>query len=167
MSFDISDVFKSIGPAASIIFAAWIFMGFLQQRYDAAVERYRTMIDNYRTADISSDRRGNMMDQILVYKRRCELMNTASIVGLVSAIFLIMTLIFGELSIILAGISALKYLSAGSAFTGFTLVIAAAVIVLMESVIIQRQIDSELLDVPDLAHGSGQRTGSIADPNRR
>jgi hypothetical protein len=38
---ELSDVLKAIGPAASIIFAAWIFMGFLQQRYDAAVSRYR------------------------------------------------------------------------------------------------------------------------------
>ena len=39
------DILKVVGPSAAIIFAAWIFMGFLQQRYDAAVERYRSAID--------------------------------------------------------------------------------------------------------------------------
>ena len=35
MNFELSDVLKAIGPAASIIFAAWIFTGFLQQRAPA------------------------------------------------------------------------------------------------------------------------------------
>jgi hypothetical protein len=37
---DLNEILKNIGPSAAIIFAAWIFMGFLQQRYDAAIDRF-------------------------------------------------------------------------------------------------------------------------------
>ncbi|HEX2942017.1 MAG TPA: DUF2721 domain-containing protein [Rhodopila sp.] len=163
MNLDIPAILKAIGPAASIIFAAWIFMGFLQQRYDAAVERYRFMIGQYRAGELSTWRRGNIKDEILVYKRRCELMNTASMIGMVSAILLILTLIIGETAIILPKVSILKYLTAGSAMAGFSLVVVAAIIVILESSIVRRQLDSELLDVRDLAESTGQQPGSIAD----
>jgi hypothetical protein len=167
MNFDLTSILKAIGPAASIVFAAWIFMGFLQQRYDAAVERYQSMISQYRSGNLSDDRRGNIREEILVYKRRCELMNWASMVGIVSAILLIATLITGELNIIFPKVAPLKYLSAGSALLGFTLIIVAAIIVMVESSIIHRQLDSELLDVPDLAQATGQEGGDITTQKRR
>src|SRR3978361_552843 len=86
MNFELSDVLKAIGPAASIIFAAWIFMGFLQQRYDAAIDRYREVVAQYRLPDMGDVRRANIRDEIARYKRRCELMTTATLVGLVAAI---------------------------------------------------------------------------------
>src|SRR5438270_5276009 len=97
MNIDASNILKAIGPAASIIFAAWIFMGFLQQRYDAAVDRYREIVAQYREPDIGDTRRTNIRDAIAIYKHRCELMTTATIIGLVAAILLILTLITGEL----------------------------------------------------------------------
>jgi hypothetical protein len=161
VEFALSDVFKAIGPTASIIFAAWIFMGFLQQRYDAAVERYREMIGIYREIEQSKDRRANAKDQIMRYKRRCELMNYACLTGLVSAIMLLLTLIVGELDVILPGITFLKYISAGAAFLGLTLVIAAAALVIVESVISHRLLNEELLDVPELARATGQEPGAV------
>jgi uncharacterized membrane protein YraQ (UPF0718 family) len=162
MQFTLSDLFKAIGPTASIIFAAWIFMGFLQQRYDAAVERYREMIGKYRDVKQTDDRRGNAKDQIMRYKRRCELMNYACITGLVSAIMLLLTLIVGALDVILPGYAVLKYVGAGTSLLGFALVIAAAFLVIKESVISFRQLSEELLDVPELAHGTGQQPGSVS-----
>ena len=167
MDFDLANILKAIGPAASIIFAAWIFMGFLQARYDAAVDRYRDLVDRYRTVDLSGSRKGNIRDEIICYKRRCELMSRANTIGLVSAILLILTLITGELALIFQNVSFLKYISAGSALLGFGLVIVATVIVLIEGSITHRQINSELLDVPDLAEGTGQQVGDITDPQRR
>jgi hypothetical protein len=167
MNFDLSNILKTIGPAASIVFAAWIFVGFLQQRYDAAIERYRTMISQYRDSELPDTRRTNVRDAILIYKRRCELMNYANMVAISSAIFLILTLIIGALAIIFPDSGWLKYLGAGSALMGFILVIVAAGIVMVESSIIRRQIDSELLDVPDLAQSSGQETGNITDQRSR
>jgi hypothetical protein len=167
MDLDLTNILKVIGPAASIIFAAWIFMGFLQTRYDAAVDRYRELIDKYRTSELPGSRKANMRDQIICYKRRCELMGYANIIGLVSAIMLITTLIAGGLSLALPDIVLFKYVSAGLALLGFLLVIAATIIVIREGMITQRQIYSELLDVPDLAEGVGQEAGDISDPQRR
>lgn len=157
----IADILKALGPAASIIFAAWIFMGFLQQRYDAALTRFRDMIERYRDGDVSSERRDNMRDQIRLYRRRCTMMNVASIIGMTSAILLILTLISGELSML--GLKFLSYVSAYSALAGFFLVIVAAGITIVEGIIIHRQLNDELLDVPDLAREEGQHSGSVND----
>lgn len=167
MSFDLTNILKTIGPAASIIFAAWIFMGFLQQRYDSAIERYRSMVGQYRAGDISDERRGNIRHQVLVYKRRCEHMNYANIIGLTSAVLLILTLITGELDIIFPNAVPLKYISAGSCLAGFVLVIVASIFVIVESSITHRQLDSELLDIPDLARSTGQKSDDITAQKRR
>src|SRR3954469_14906874 len=126
MEFALSDVLKAIGPTASIIFAAWIFMGFLQQRYDAAVERYREMIGKYREVDLSSTRRENAQDQIMRYKRRCDLMNYSCLTGLLSAVMLILTIIFAEVDVIFPGTGFVKYISSAAALLGFVLVILAS-----------------------------------------
>ena len=97
MSFQLSDVLKAIGQAASIIFLAWIFMGFLQQRYDAAISRYREAISNFYTGRHEAERRDNIREQILAFKSRCELMNYACLAGLVSAILFLLTLVAGEI----------------------------------------------------------------------
>jgi len=166
MNFELKDVLSAVGQSASIVFAAWIFMGFLQQRYTAAYARYRSLIEDYRHGRLSAARRGNIKDQVMLYKRRCELMRTATNVGLVAAILLIATLIMGAVNSVFAELSLLKYLGAACAVAGLALVIAAAILVIVENSIIQRATDSELLDVPDLARGSGQVDGDITDPNR-
>lgn len=166
MNLDLANVLKVIGPAASLIFAAWIFVGFLQTRYDAAVERYRDIIEKYRTSDLSGSRKANMVDQIVHYKRRCELMSRATGCGLVSAILLICTLISGGLALTFPDLSLFKFLSAGTALLGMLLVIAGTIIVILEGRIIHRQIHNELLDVPELAESIGQEAGAINDPKR-
>ena len=72
---------KAVRPYASIIFVAWIVMGFLQQRDDAAPSRYRLAISDFRSLKHSSDRHDNIREQILVCKRRCELVNYACQTG--------------------------------------------------------------------------------------
>ena len=167
MNLDLAKVLTTVGPAASIIFAAWIFVAFLQTRYDAAVERYRELTERFRTSELSGSRKANMRDEILHYKRRCELMNRATGCGLVSAILLISTMIFGGLAIVFQDVTILKLLSMATALFGLLLVIVGAGIVIMEGRIIRRQIYSELLDIPDLAHGIDQDAGAINDPQRR
>jgi hypothetical protein len=128
-----------IGPAASILFAAWIFMGFLQQRYDAAIERYRACIAEFRGSDVSNERRSNLQEQVLIYRRRCKLMSYSSMTGLVSAIVLLLALISGELSIVFPAIGGLNYVGAIAALLGFVLIIGAAVLVIVESTITHPQ----------------------------
>jgi Protein of unknown function (DUF2721) len=167
MNFNLADVLKAIGPAASIIFAAWIFMGFLQQRYDAAVDRYRQAISDFRTGNHEPDRHDNIRDQILVFKRRCELMNYACMVGLVSAILFLLTLIAGELDVIIPNNALLAAIGSITAFGGLTLVIVGSVLVIMEASYAHRQLDAELLDVPDLAHKTGQQPGMVREKQPR
>jgi hypothetical protein len=48
LKFGLKDILTAVGPSASIVFAAWISMGYLQQRYSAALERYRSLIEQCR-----------------------------------------------------------------------------------------------------------------------
>ena len=63
-------------------------------------------------------------------------------------------------------IGGLNYVGAVAALLGFVLIIAAAVLVIVESTITHRQIASELMDVPELARSVGQEPGAITDENR-
>ena len=69
MPIDIANIFNAVGPAASVIFAAWIFMAFLQTRYDAALDRYRSLVEQYRDGIHRNARRENLRASILVYKK--------------------------------------------------------------------------------------------------
>jgi len=166
MGFQLKDFLGAIGPGASIVFAAWIFMGFLQQRYTDALERYRVLIQGYRVRDRDSARYGNIRDQVLLYKRRFELMRIAVNLGLIAACLLIATLIGGGLNIMFPKLPGVNWVSSGFAIGGFLLVIVAAGLVLWENFIIRRAVYAELLDVPELAERTGQVAGDITDPRR-
>jgi uncharacterized membrane protein YraQ (UPF0718 family) len=151
----LGEVLKAIGPNASIVFAAWIFMGFLQQRNDAAIDRYRQAVGDFRSNEHDPSRSGNLKAQVLAYRRRCRLMSQAIFVGLVAAILLIGSLIFGALDILVPNTATIAVCGIATALGGFVLVIIAAFIVIVEGRIVQRQIDDELRDVTDLAEGAG------------
>lgn len=155
----LTDVLKAIGPNASIIFAAWIFMGFLQQRYDGAITRYRDAVGDYRSAEHEGDRASNLKSQVLLYRRRCKLMAWATLVGLIAAILIISSLLFGALDAIAPKIPLIIISGTIAAIAGFALVIVAALIVIVEGLVVSRQIDDELRDVPDLANEAGQQIG--------
>jgi uncharacterized membrane protein YraQ (UPF0718 family) len=148
----LGDVLKAIGPNASIVFAAWIFMGFLQQRYDSAIDRYREAVGDYRSNDHEEDRAGNLKDQILTYRHRCRLMGWATLIGLVAAILLIAALIFGAVDVIVPKNGFITAAGTATSIVGFVLVIVAACVVIAEGSIVRRQLDDELRDVPDLAN---------------
>lgn len=156
----LADVLKAIGPNAAIIFAAWIFMGFLQQRYDNAIDRYREVVGDYRSNDHDPERADNLKDQVLTYLHRCELMSHATLVGLIAAILLIASLILGAVDVLLPGSAAVGIAGIAASLGGFALVIVAAALVVTEGRIVHRQILDELRDVPDLrdeAKARGQR----------
>lgn len=152
----LGDFLKAIGPNAAIVFAAWIFMGFLQQRYDSAVDRFRDAVGDFRSHQHEENRSGNLKNQILMYRRRCRMMGWATVVGLISAIFLISSLIFGGLDVILPHSSWITFIGIVTSFAGFGLVIVAAVIVIAEGFSVNRQLDDETRDVPEL--GDGRRS---------
>lgn len=146
----LGDVLKAMGPNAAIVFAAWIFMGFLQQRYDSASDRYKSAVGDYRTGEHEDARAENLRSQIKAYQRRCRLMSRATLAGLFAAILLIASLILGAIDVIIPGNSAVTMLGIATSLVGFVLVIVAALIVIAETRIVDRQLDAELDDVPEL-----------------
>ncbi len=134
-------------------------MGFLQQRYDAAVSRYRQAVADYRANVDDSDRISNLKSQVLSYRRRCRLMLWALLIGLVAAILLIGSLICGALDAIVPKVPVITFLGIAGAISGLSLVIVAAIMVIVEGVIVGSQINDELRDIPDLAEQAGERAG--------
>jgi hypothetical protein len=156
----LADVLKAIGPNASIVFAAWIFMGFLQQRYDSAIDRYRSAVGEYRSGEHDDIRADNLRDQVVAYRRRCRLMGLALLTGLIAAILLIASLMFGALDVIVPRVPSIALAGTAAALIGFGLVIVAALIVIRESSLVTRELDNELRDVPELAESTGNRAGA-------
>jgi hypothetical protein len=153
----LGEVLKAIGPNASIVFAAWIFMGFLQQRYDSAIDRYREAVGDYRSNEHDERRAGNLKDQILLYQHRCRLMGSATLLGLVAAILLIGSLMFGAADVLMPKQPVITTAGVLTSMLGFALVILAACFVIAEGRIVRRQLDDELRDVPDLAREAKHR----------
>lgn len=123
---ELGDVLKAIGPNASIVFAAWIFMGFLQQRYDSAIDRYRGAVGAYRSGDHSNERRDDLREQIGAYRRRCAAMGRALLSGLAAAMLLIAALLFGALDVIMPHVPVIAWAGTVCAIVGFALVIVSA-----------------------------------------
>jgi hypothetical protein len=86
MDFELKDLLDAIGPSASLIFAAWIFLTFLQARYTSAYDRYRGLIEKYRAGVDDKTEKHNVADQVLLYRSRVEQMRRATNVGVVAAI---------------------------------------------------------------------------------
>jgi hypothetical protein len=108
MDFDLKEVLEAIGPSAALVFASWIFLGFLEQRYVAAYERFRKLVEEYRANQSSETRHQNLGDQIRLYRVRCDQMRTATNLGVFAAILLLTTLICGALEAIFGGIAPLN-----------------------------------------------------------
>jgi len=160
-SYSLKDVLEAVGPTASLIFAAWIFLSFLQQRYTTAYELYRSLIDEYRQGNLHDQRKRSVRDQILMYKQRCEQMRLATNIGVIAAMLLISTLITAAIYTVFPEAMVLKHVSTACAIIGLLLVICAAVVVVRENLKLQQVIDSELTDLPDLAQQAGiQYTGA-------
>ncbi|WP_325415024.1 DUF2721 domain-containing protein [Sphingobium sp.] len=157
----LGEILKAVGPNAAIVFAAWIFMGFLQQRYDSAIDRYREAVGDYRSNEHADERADNLKDQILSYRHRCRLMSWATLIGLVAAILLIASLIFGALDVMVPKSTLIGFIGTASTLLEFVLVIAAAVIVIAEGRVVNLQLNDELRDIPDLADQAGRSGHSV------
>jgi hypothetical protein len=157
MTFQFKDVLNAIGPTAGLIFAAWIFLSFLQTRYSESYERYRALINEYRNYknDTRSDpHQASVASQILLYKRRCGQMRAATNIGVVAAMFLILTIILGVFQVVLPQMTWIKYIGLLSSLFGLILLIAASRFVLLENTLIQKAIDDEVSDLQNLEEAS-------------
>jgi hypothetical protein len=173
MDFTMKELLEAIGPSASLIFASWIFLSFLQTRYTAAYDRYRSLVEERRKHleqqmqhdDETDDRHQQSVgNQIELYRHRCEFMRLATNIGVVAAILLIVTILCGGLQVILPGAGVLKWAGAVTAFAGLILLIVAAAFVIVENVQIGHVMDDEKSDLPGLereraAASRGQERG--------
>ena len=151
--FELKDLLQALGPSASLIFAAWIFLTFLQSRYTSAYEHYRALIAELRSHEARDSRRNSLCRQIIEYRLRCQQMRLATNIGVLSAILLILAVVCGALGTIYDLVSAWKYLTAVFAVVGLLLVIVAATLVMVENYRLQYILDSDLSDVPELVAG--------------
>jgi hypothetical protein len=103
MNFELKDVLQTAGPTAALVFASWIFLQLLTQKFTAAFERYCALATEYRADGVSDERQRHLAEQIPIYKRRCEQMQRATLLGVIAAILLIFTLLAGTLETILGG----------------------------------------------------------------
>jgi uncharacterized membrane protein len=155
MDFEFKNVLQAVGGNASLVFASWIFMTFVQARYIAAYERYRRLIDAYRDAE-HGKRRDVIRDEIMVYYKRVNTMRHATDLGLYAAMLLIATLIVGALDVVFGAHTVFKIIGTVCALAGLVGVIWSASLVVLENRMIARAISGELGDIPELADQAGQ-----------
>lgn len=155
MDFQLKDVLGAIGPNASMIFASWIFMTFLEARYSNSYDRYRSLIDSYRDG-IDGARKDIIRAEIRIYRRRVDTMRQALNLGMYAAIMLISALIAGALDAVLGNPPVLKYVGTVLAIGGLLLVIWSATKVVHENTLIRQAIGGEVKDIPELADDSGE-----------
>lgn len=152
MSFELKDVLQTAGPTASLIFASWIFLQLLGQKYVSAFDRYRQLVAEYRSSPGNDVRREHLAEQIPLYKRRCEQMQRATVIGVVAAMLLIFVLLAGTIETI-AGteIAWLKWAGASATVIGLGLLIYAASYLILENRHVIDALHSEVKDLPDVA----------------
>jgi len=149
MQFQLKDVLEAVGPTASLVFAAWIFLSYLQSRYTGAAERYRELVENYRTQH-EDTRAASLTRQIKLYRKRCDLMRIATNIGVASAILLIATLILAAIEVIAPPHPALAWTGSITAILGLLLVIVAASFVFVENGLMQQATRDETADIPNI-----------------
>src|SRR4051812_13232285 len=152
MPFAMKDFLEAIGPSASLIFASWIFLSFLQTRYTSAYDRYRSLIEERRqnlkkapdegVTDEDPHQR-SLAGQIALYRRRCEHMRLATNFGVIAAILLIVTILCGGLQVLAPQAGVVRLVGAATAVGGLSLLIAAAAFVLFENSLIRHAMNDE------------------------
>lgn len=165
MDFAFKDVMQAVGPNASLVFASWIFMTFLQGRYSSAYELYRKMIDDLRENRADGQRRKTIHDEIILYRERLNRMRRATNLGLYAAILLLATLILSGLDVVFGRPAFLKYVGTLCVVVGLALIIWSAALVIVENRMLKMAFDREgddLADLRDAANDAQSRQKHIA-----
>jgi hypothetical protein len=152
MDFQLKEILDAIGPTASLMFASWIFLSFLEQRYVSAFDRYRALSQAYRKSENLTEKRMlSLKAQVILYKVRCEQMKRATNLGIFAAICLTLTLVCGVVQAVFKDLEFIKYIALISSLLGFSLVIFAAIYVFKENMGLQKALDIEVSDLKDIA----------------
>jgi hypothetical protein len=166
LDFELKDLLDAIGPNATLIFAAWIFLTVLQSRYTSAYDRYRALVSTFRDGNPQGARRQSLVDQVALYKKRCEEMRFATNLGIYSAVLLIGGLIVAGVNVIAGDKAILKVIAAAALLAGLAAVIWAALTMLRENYQIQEAIEKEPSDVEGLRQAVAQEPGRARDQMR-
>jgi hypothetical protein len=150
MNFKMKDVLDAVGPSASLVFASWIFLSFLQQRYVAAFQTFRSLVDAYRKGEIPEIRQAALEAQVRQYRKRCDWMRWATNIGVVSAICFLVTLLDGLAAVFWPDAPLVRWSGAVSAGLGFVLVIVSAVLTFFENTASAAALDDEVRDLQSL-----------------
>lgn len=150
MDFQFKDVMQAVGPNASLVFASWIFMSFLQTRYSNAYELYRKMIDDLREDRADGQRRTTIHDEIVLYRERLNRMRLATNLGLYAAMLLLATLILSGLDTVFGSPDFLKYVGVLCVVAGLGLIIWSASLVIIENKMIKMALDRDGDDLKEL-----------------
>ncbi|MBW8855909.1 MAG: DUF2721 domain-containing protein, partial [Bradyrhizobium sp.] len=150
MQVTLKDFLEVVAPSASLIFASWIFLSFLQTRYTSACSLYRSLIEIHRQNHSQDDEhQRNVSSQIALYKRRCQQMRAATNLGVIAALLLIIAIICAVLEIV-TDVAVFRPIGVTSTLLGFFLLVVAAAFVIMENSQIQYTLSSELEELPEL-----------------
>jgi hypothetical protein len=150
MSIQMKDVLQAAGPSASLVFASWIFLSFLQQRYVAAFQTFRALVDAYRKGSENAVRLDALESQIRQYRRRCDWMRWSTNIGVVSALCFLATLLCGLVAVILPDPAAVGTAGAVLCSAGFVLVMVSAVFTIVENSLSATALDDEVRDMDSL-----------------
>lgn len=150
MDFQFKDVMQAVGPNASLVFASWIFMSFLQTRYSNAYALYRKMIDVLREDRADGQRRTTIHDEIVLYRERLNRMRLATNLGLYAAILLLATLILAGLDTVFGSPDFLKYVGVPCVVAGLGLIIWSASLVIIENKMLKMALDRDGDDLKEL-----------------
>jgi hypothetical protein len=155
MQFDIKDILNTVAPTAGLIFAAWIYLNVLQQRYTGSYDRYRALVAEFRAhqkpGDMSEQRHHSVKLQIGLYKKRCEQMRAATNIAVIAAIILTGAIAIGLLNITVLKGNLLKLATLALTLLGLILLIVSAIYLYLENSALQVAIDSEISDIPELS----------------
>ncbi|MDB5390010.1 MAG: conserved rane protein of unknown function, partial [Planctomycetaceae bacterium] len=93
MKLDLKLILDTAGPTATLVFASWIFLQYLNQRFADASLRYRELLSEFREHSDHDVRHRSLQEQILRYRTRCGRLGRATGLGLFAAFFLLATLL--------------------------------------------------------------------------
>jgi hypothetical protein len=150
MDFELKDVIQAVGPNASLVFASWIFMSFLESRYSNAYTLYRKMIDDLRENKAEGPRRKTIHDEIVLYRQRLNRMRLATNLGLYAAILLLGTLILSGLNVVFGSPAFLKYIGVVCVVVGLALIMWSASLVIIENKLLKMPLDRDGDDIEEL-----------------
>jgi hypothetical protein len=151
VQIDLLAILNAVGPSATLSFASWWFLSFLQGRYASSYDRYRALIDEFRqNRDATDPHHESTGAQVRLYRKRVEQMRLATTGGIIASMLLVVTTLTGALVAMIPQLSSLRYLGAATMVLGLVTLLVAASFVIRENTLIRHAMDSEISDLPEL-----------------